>query len=107
VDNIELRDFFAAHAMSGLTAKQGGFDFVQFHDDPWRVAAWAYDIADQMLKVRQDPNFRCTEKPFITKNELLKIPNVGAKTADSLIEAFPELFERKKVKKESQNALRK
>ncbi len=51
---MTLRDYFAAKAMQGLIAREstGAFNFETYHDDPWRVAAWAYDVADEMLKVR-------------------------------------------------------
>ncbi len=50
-----LRDYFAAKAMQGLIAREstGAFNFETHPDDPWRVAMWAYDVADQMLKVRE------------------------------------------------------
>ena len=52
---MTLRDYFAAQAMQGLIAREssGAFDFAVFPNDPWRVASWAYDVADQMLKVRE------------------------------------------------------
>jgi hypothetical protein len=50
-----LRDYFAAKAMLGLITREstGAFNFETHPDDPWRVAIWAYDVADQMLKVRE------------------------------------------------------
>ena len=52
---MSLRDYFAAKAMQGLIAREstGAFNFEACPNDPWRVALWAYDVADQMLKVRQ------------------------------------------------------
>jgi hypothetical protein len=52
---ITTRDYFAAKAMQGLIAREstGAFNFETHPDDPWRVAMWAYDVADQMLKVRE------------------------------------------------------
>lgn len=52
--NMSLRDYFAAKAMQGLIAREstGAFNFEACPNDPWRVALWAYDVADQMLKVR-------------------------------------------------------
>ena len=51
---MDLRDYFAAQAMQGLIAH---FDFDRFRDDPLRVARWAYDAADAMMKAReQDEN---------------------------------------------------
>jgi hypothetical protein len=52
---MTLRDYFAAKAMQGLIAREstGAFNFETHPDDPWRVAMWAYDVADQMLKVRE------------------------------------------------------
>ena len=48
---MELRDYFAAKAMQGLIAH---FDFDRFKDDPLRVARWAYDAADAMMKAREE-----------------------------------------------------
>jgi hypothetical protein len=58
VDNhagMTLRDYFAAKALQGLIAREsaGAFNFEACPNDPWRVALWAYDVADQMLKVRE------------------------------------------------------
>lgn len=52
---MTLRDYFAAKAMQGLIAREstGAFNFEACPNDPWRVALWAYDVADQMLKARQ------------------------------------------------------
>ena len=47
---MDLRDYFAAKAMQGLIAH---FDFDRFKDDPLRVARWAYDAADAMMKARE------------------------------------------------------
>jgi hypothetical protein len=54
-EGMTLRDYFAAKAMQGLIAREstGAFNFETHPDDPWRVAMWAYDVADQMLKVRE------------------------------------------------------
>ena len=54
-EGMTLRDYFAAKAMQGLCARTDGkgFDFITFHDDPMRVALWAYDVADQMIAARQ------------------------------------------------------
>ena len=51
---MTLRDYFAAKAMQGLIAREstGAFNFETYPNDPWRVALWAYDVADQMIKVR-------------------------------------------------------
>ena len=51
---MTLRDYFAAKAMQGLIAREGSgaFDFASFPKDPWRVAQWAYQVADEMLKAR-------------------------------------------------------
>ena len=46
---MDLRDYFAAHAMQGLIHH---FDFGTFRDDPLRVARWAYTEADAMMKAR-------------------------------------------------------
>jgi hypothetical protein len=53
-EGMTLRDYFAAKAMQGLIAREstGAFNFETFPDDPRRVALWAYDVADQMLKAR-------------------------------------------------------
>jgi len=52
---MTLRDYFAAKAMQGLIAREStsAFNFEVYKDDPWRVALWAYDVADQMIKVRE------------------------------------------------------
>jgi hypothetical protein len=52
---MTLRDYFAAKAMEGLIAREstGAFNFEACPNDPWRVALWAYDVADQMLKARE------------------------------------------------------
>jgi hypothetical protein len=52
---MTLRDYFAAKAMQGLIAREssGAFNFEACPNDPWRVAQWAYDVADEMLKARQ------------------------------------------------------
>lgn len=51
---MTMRDYFAAKAMQGLIEREttGAFNFETHKDDPWRVALWAYDVADQMLRVR-------------------------------------------------------
>ena len=53
---MTLRDYFAAKAMQALTMRQGpgGFDFLTFPDDPVRFGKWAYDIADALLKAREE-----------------------------------------------------
>ena len=48
-NGMDLRDYFAAKAMQGLIHH---FDFMTFRDDPKRVASWAYDAADAMMKAR-------------------------------------------------------
>jgi len=55
VQGMTLRDYFAAKAMQGLIAREStsAFNFEVYKDDPWRVALWAYDVADQMVKVRE------------------------------------------------------
>ena len=52
---MTLRDYFAAKAMQGLMTRkeQGGFDFAVYEKDAMRVALWAYDLADEMLKARE------------------------------------------------------
>ena len=54
LSGMTLRDYFAAKAMQGLIAREstGAFNFESCPNDPWRVALWAYDVADQMLRVR-------------------------------------------------------
>ena len=53
--DMTLRDYFAAKAMQGLIAREstGAFNFESCPNDPWRVALWAYDVADQMLEARK------------------------------------------------------
>lgn len=55
VTGMTLQDYFAAKAMQGLIAREssGAFNFEACPNDPWRVAQWAYDVADQMLKARE------------------------------------------------------
>lgn len=48
---MDLRDYFAAKAMQGLIHH---FDFGTFRDDPMRLALWAYDAADAMMKAREN-----------------------------------------------------
>lgn len=48
-NGMDLRDYFAAKAMQGLIHH---FDFMTFRDDPKRLANWAYDAADEMMKAR-------------------------------------------------------
>jgi hypothetical protein len=50
-NGMDLRDYFAAKAMQALIHH---FDFGTFRDDPKRVALWAYDAADEMMKVRSN-----------------------------------------------------
>lgn len=45
---MTLRDYFAAKAMQGMLAENGGGAFT--NDD---VAEWAYHLADAMLKARE------------------------------------------------------
>ena len=49
-EGMTLRDYFAAKAMQGLVHY---FDFGTFRNDPMRLALWAYDAADAMLKARE------------------------------------------------------
>jgi len=55
-DGMTLRDYFAAKAMQGLMSRkeQGGFDFAVHEKDAMRVAMWAYALADEMLKAREE-----------------------------------------------------
>jgi hypothetical protein len=46
---MSLRDYFAAKAMQGFMANKANPMHFQPHDD----AAWAYSIADAMLKARE------------------------------------------------------
>lgn len=46
---MDMRDWFAGLAMQALIHH---FDFGTFRDDPMRVAMWAYDAADAMMKER-------------------------------------------------------
>ena len=59
-----LRDLAAMFAMNGLIAREssGAFDFAVHPQDPWRVAQWAYDVADQMMRVREDK--KCPPPPL-------------------------------------------
>lgn len=57
-----LRDLAAMFAMNGLISREGVFDFSVHPQDPWRVAQWAYDVADQMMRVRG--NKECDPPPL-------------------------------------------
>ena len=59
-----LRDLAAMFAMNGLIAREssGAFDFAVHPQDPWRVAQWAYEVADQMMRVRE--NIECDPPPL-------------------------------------------
>lgn len=48
-DGITVRDFFAAHALTGILAAHTGE--VSLPSDA-KAAAWAYEQADAMLKAR-------------------------------------------------------
>lgn len=48
---MTLRDFFAANAMQGLAANPEAWDMT---DE--KVAEWAYNAADAMLKARETSN---------------------------------------------------
>ena len=50
---MTLRDYFAAKAMQGFLSGNT-FDFALYRDDPLRVARWAYEAADGMLKAREE-----------------------------------------------------
>ena len=50
---LTLRDYFAAQAMNGMIHH---FDFETYSQDPLRVARWAYDEADAMMKARGEKN---------------------------------------------------
>jgi len=47
-DGMTLRDYFAAKAMQGFMANKAN----PMHFQPENDAAWAYTIADAMLKAR-------------------------------------------------------
>ncbi len=51
-----LYDLYAGMAMMGLIAREstGAFNFETHSKDPWRVALWAHDVAEQMLRVRTE-----------------------------------------------------
>jgi hypothetical protein len=51
-----LYDLYAGLAMMGLIAREstGAFNFETHDKDPWRVAQWSHDVAEQMLRVRQE-----------------------------------------------------
>ena len=51
---MTLCDYFAGKAMQGLISRKECFNFDIFKDDPLRVARWAYDEADAMLKAREE-----------------------------------------------------
>ena len=47
-NGMTLRDYFAAKAMQGMLAENGGGAMSNV-----KLADWAYDIADSMLKARE------------------------------------------------------
>lgn len=51
-----LLDLYAGMAMMGLIAREstGAFNFETYPNDPWRVALWSHDVAEQMLRVRKE-----------------------------------------------------
>ena len=51
-----LHDLYAGLAMQGLIIRHdmGAFNFERCPNDPWRVAEWAHDVAEQMLRVRKE-----------------------------------------------------
>jgi hypothetical protein len=54
---MSLRDYFAAKAMQGiLSSNECG---IGHH--PKSVCEWAYSIADEMLKVREQSNLKTTK----------------------------------------------
>ena len=50
-DGLTVRDYFAAKAMQGMIKQ---FDFEVFRQDFMRVAAWSYEVADAMMKAREN-----------------------------------------------------
>jgi hypothetical protein len=46
-EGMTLRDYFAAKAMQAALSRHG------FYDDEPQFAAWCYETADAMLKVRE------------------------------------------------------
>jgi len=49
LDEINLRDYFAAKALQGLVSAWGGHDVTDFHE----LAQDSYAMADAMLKARK------------------------------------------------------
>ena len=49
-EGMTLRDYFAAKAMQGFMANKAN----PMHFQPENDAAWAYTIADAMLKAREE-----------------------------------------------------
>jgi hypothetical protein len=49
ISAITLRDYFAANAMQALLTREK-----QVNEDPMLYAGAAYDVADAMLKVREE-----------------------------------------------------
>lgn len=58
-----LHDLYAGMAMMGLIAREstGAFNFETCPNDPWRVALWAFDVAEQMIRVRKERASHTTE----------------------------------------------
>ena len=50
-EGMDLRDYFAAKAVEGLI---NHYDFEKFRDDHTRIAMWSYEMADAMLKAREE-----------------------------------------------------
>ena len=53
LENLDIRDYFAAKALQGFLARDDVFNFEMFKQDPWRVAMWSYEAADAMLAERE------------------------------------------------------
>ena len=47
---MSLRDYFAAAAVQGMASREASAIY-----SAWELAGWAYEIADAMLKKRDEP----------------------------------------------------
>jgi hypothetical protein len=103
---MTLRDYFAAKALQGMLAENGGG---ALRND--KLAAYAYNLADEMLKARDEvavgrkieelgllvktenclkADGICTVEQLtkLTSNHLLKIPNMGRKSVREIEQAL-------------------
>jgi hypothetical protein len=52
VGNMDLRDFFAAHAVSGLMASATSYSYEEFLAEREKLVLLGFLIADEMMEAR-------------------------------------------------------